>query len=112
PSANDGTITIVIRREHIESIANQALVRIDSIGDGRRYLGAVVAGPFAEPDGLRADAPVLVSSAAHNAVFMPNYHGRAQVLVLGEKTEHALVPPRRRPRPNSPVRLLDAQEAS
>lgn len=112
PSANDGTIAIVIPREHIESIASQALVRIESIGDGRRYLGAVVAGPFAEPDGLRSDAPVLVSSAAHNAVFMPNYHGRAQVLVLGEQTEHALMPPRRRPRPNSPVRLLDSGEAA
>ncbi len=26
--------------------------------DGRRYLGVVSAGPFAEPDSLRADSPV------------------------------------------------------
>ena len=110
--ANDGTVTVVIPRSKIEQVPSQALVEINSIEDGRTYLGSVIEGPFAEPDGLRPDAPVLVSSAANNTVFMPNFHGRAQVRLLGERSARGLVPPRRRPRPNSPVKLLDPSDAA
>ena len=64
PTSKDHTITVLLPAEQIGSAASQSLVRIksrpeDKGGDGRQYLGAVVQGPFAEPDGLRADAPLL-----------------------------------------------------
>jgi hypothetical protein len=80
-------------------------------GDGRQYLGAIVEGPFAEPDGLRADAPVVVTTTVRGAQFLPRYHGRVQVEILGEEIDGALVPPRYRPLPNSPVYVLSEAEA-
>src|SRR5688572_21734494 len=61
PFSEDGTVTVLMPKETIESVPRQSLVRIKSIEDKRAYLGAVVKGPFAEPDGLRADSPILVS---------------------------------------------------
>jgi hypothetical protein len=44
---------------------------------------------------------------------MPPYHGRAQVEVIGERLkEGAVVPPRRRPKPNSPVFTLGSEETA
>ena len=62
PSSEDGTVTVLIPREKMEVLASQSLVRLRSVHDNRSYLGAVVRGPFAEPDGLKADAPVLVTA--------------------------------------------------
>src|SRR5262249_40121457 len=90
----------------------QALVRIAS-RDGRTYLGAVAEGPFAEPDGLRADATPLVVTTVKGGLLMPQYHGRAQIEILGERLiGGAIVPPRRRPKPNSPVFVLGAEETA
>ena len=91
----------------------QSLLRIESREDDRTYLGIVTAGPFAEPDGLRADAPTIVTTAVRGATaFVPRYHGRVQVEILGERRSGALSPPRYRPLPNSPVFLLDSKESS
>jgi hypothetical protein len=70
----------------------------------------VAAGPFAEPDALGATAPTLVVAAAHGAVLTPRYHGIAQVDVFGEKVDGQIIPPVRRPCPNSPVFMLSEQE--
>ena len=112
PSSDDGSVTVILPRENIEKVPRQSLVRILS-RDGRRYLGAVVKGPFAEPDGLRADAPVLVTATARGGLLLPKYHGRVQVNLMGEELpDGGVVPPRRRPLPNSPVLVLDAGEAA
>jgi hypothetical protein len=88
-------------------------VRIESLTDGRTYLGAVVEGPFAEPDGLRADSTPMVVSTVQGGILMPKYHGRVQVEIVGERLEEGgIVPPRRRPKPNSPVFPLDAKETA
>jgi DNA helicase HerA-like ATPase len=79
-------------------------------GDGRQYLGAVVQGPFAEPDGLRADAPIVVTTTVRGTTFMPRYHGRVQVEILGEEVDGILEPPRFRPLPNSPVFVIEPEE--
>ena len=55
-------------------------------------LGAVVEGPFAEPDDLKADAPIVVTTTVRGATFMPRYHGRIQVEILGEEIDGILVP--------------------
>jgi DNA helicase HerA-like ATPase len=115
PSSKDGTVTVLLPSDVIGKVPSQALVRIKSRpreagGDGRQYLGAVVQGPFAEPDGLRADAPLVVTTTVRGAAFTPRYHGRAQVELLGEEADGVVVPPRFRPVPNSPVVVLDETE--
>jgi DNA helicase HerA-like ATPase len=113
PSSTDGTVTVLLPRENIDAFPSQALVRIESLNDKRTYLGAVVEGPFAEPDGLRADATPMVVTTVQGGMLMPRYHGRAQIEIIGERlSSGTVVPPRRRPKPNSPVFGLDAKETA
>ena len=81
PTSKDNTVTVLLPAEQIGKMPAQSLVRIKSRakergGDGRQYLGAIIEGPFAEPDGLRADAPLVVTTTVRGARFMPRYHGR------------------------------------
>jgi uncharacterized protein len=113
PYSEDGTVSVLMPKENIEHVPHQSLVRIKSIPDGHSYLGAVVKGPFAEPDGLRADSPILVSVTVRGVVLQPKHHGRVQVGIMGEELgDGAVVPPRRRPLPNSPVFVLDGAETA
>jgi hypothetical protein len=113
PSSKDGTITVLMPQQNIDELPSQALVKISSLADRRTYLGAVVEGPFAEPDGLRADATPMVVTTVQGGLLMPKYHGRVQVEIIGEQIEGgAVVPPRRRPKPNSPVFMLDKEETT
>lgn len=112
PSSEDGTVTVLVPEHQMATVTREAYVRIPSIhprtGDiEAEYLGVVASGPFAEPDALGATAPTLVVAAAHGAVLTPKYHGIAQVEVFGERVDGQLIPPVRRPCPNSPVFLLD-----
>ena len=113
PASEDNSVTVLLADAHIKDVPSQSLVRIIS-KDGRRYLGTVVAGPFAEPDGLRADSHILVTTVTRGGIFVPPYHGRVQVEIMGEEQDGvpgALVPPRYRPIPNSPVRVVESAEA-
>jgi len=53
PGAKDNTVTVLLPTDAVQQVPAQSLVRISSHPDRRRYLAIVVAGPFAEPDGLR-----------------------------------------------------------
>ncbi len=111
PGSMDHTVTVLLPQDHIREAPSQALVRIKS-RDGLKYLGMVTAGPFAEPDSLRADSHLLVTVTARGGVYLPPYHGRLQVAILGQEMgDKSLVPPRLRPLPNSPVFALDDGEA-
>ncbi len=113
PASEDGTVTVILPKQSIGLLPHQSLVRIKSIGDGRSYLGAVVKGPFAEPDGLRGDSAVVVTATAHGAILMPRYHGRVQVELMWEElASGGVIPPKRRPLPNSPVFPLAPDEAA
>lgn len=109
PGAQDGSITVLLPKDTIEAVPIQSMIRISS-EDGRRYLGIVTSGPFAEPDGLRADANVIVTTSVRGGILMPRYHGRVQVELLGEEIDGRLAPPRFRPLPNSPVHILGPEE--
>ncbi len=111
PNSEDGTITVLLPREHIAATPSQALVRIAS-GDRRTYLGIVVAGPFAEPDGLRADANLIVTTSVRSQPFQPQFHGRIKVELLGEEINRVIQAPRFRPLPGSPVTVLDDEETT
>jgi uncharacterized protein len=115
PNSKDNTVTVLLPADEIGKVPAQSLVRIKSRpkgsgGDGRQYLAAVVQGPFAEPDGLKADAPIVVTTTVRGAMFMPKFHGRIQVEILGEEMDGGLVPPRFRPLPNSPTFVLPDDE--
>ena len=111
--STDLTVTVVVRKEMLHAAPSQSLVRIKSRADGRTYLGIVSSGPFAEPDGLKGDSPMLTAVATHGGDYLPPFHGRFQVTVLGEElTGGELTPPRLRPLPNSPVFVLDDAEAA
>src|SRR5438128_3349576 len=111
PGSEDDSVTVLLPREHAQKAPSQSLVRIKS-RDGRTYLGIVAAGPFAEPDTLRADSHLLVTVTARGGIYLPPYHGRVQVTILGEELDDGtLVPPRLRPLPNSPVIPLSDGEA-
>jgi DNA helicase HerA-like ATPase len=113
PSSKDGTVTVLLPKESIDELPSQALVRIESLQDGRTYLGAITEGPFAEPDGLRADSTPMIVTGVKGGLLMPQFHGRAQVEIIGEElAEGTVVPPRRRPKPNSPVFTLGAEETA
>jgi DNA helicase HerA-like ATPase len=109
PTSEDNTVTVLLPRDDIHQVPSQSLVRIHSQPDGRFYLGIVVKGPFAEPDGLRGDAPIMITTAVRGGIFLPRYHGRVQVELLGEELGGVLIPPRLRPLPNSPVFVLDTE---
>jgi DNA helicase HerA-like ATPase len=109
PQSKDNSLTVVTPSENINQLPTQSLVRIEST-DGRTYLGVIVEGPFAEPDGLRGDSTIVVTVTVAGSIFMPRYHGRVQVEILGEQTEDGLVPPRFRPLPNSPIFPLSQTE--
>ena len=114
PSSEDHTVTVLLSKEDIQKAPSQALVRIRSLidKDHRTYLGIVVKGPFAEPDGLRGDAPIMITTAVRGGIFMPRYHGRVQVELLGEEVGDVVIPPRLRPLPNSPVFVLASDETT
>jgi len=111
PSSADGTITVLLPAERLKEVTHQSLIRIKST-DKRSYLGVVVSGPFAEPFALRADSPMLKTVAVQGVPMLPKYHGRVQAEVLGEEVDGSMVPPRRRPLPNSPVFLLSGEDTS
>jgi len=113
PGSNDLTVTVLLGHERLQDAPSQSLVRIKSRKDDRNYLGVVTAGPFAEPDGLRADSDILKAVATHRGDYLPPFHGRVQVTILGEELPTGeLTPPRLRPLPNSPVFVLDDLEAA
>jgi len=111
PASADGTITVILPAERVKEVTHQSLVRIKST-DQRCYLGVVVSGPFAEPFALRADSPMLKTVAVQGVPMLPKYHGRAQVEILGEEIDQGVMPPRRRPLPNSPVFLLSSEDTA
>ncbi len=111
-SSADLTVSVLLAPDKLATLPSQALVRIESRADGRTYLGTVTAGPFAEPDGLSAGSPLLTVTTIRGGGYLPSFHGRVQVTLHGEKVNGAVVPPRLRPRPNSPVFVLDDAESA
>jgi DNA helicase HerA-like ATPase len=111
-SSSDGTLTVVLPPENVDVVPSQSLLKIKSIPDGREYIASVTAGPFCEPDGMRADAPALIASEVNRAMAMPRHHGRVQATVIGQRIGQGIVPARHRPKPNSPAHPVpDAEMA-
>lgn len=113
PSSQDNRITVLMKREDLHKLASQSLVRVKSREDGLVYLGVVVGGPFAEPNAVPANSTMAIGVVTHGKklTYTFDYHGRAEVELLGEEVEGTLKPPRFRPRPQSPVFLLEDAES-
>lgn len=117
PNSEDNLITVLIPKKHIREIGAHSIVEIRSRttengGDDRVYRGIVVAGPFHEPDGIRGDSPMIVTTSINGALFMPNFHGKVQIELIGELKDGIIMPPRFRPLPNSPVFVLSTEETA
>lgn len=117
PNSQDNLISVLLPLKNIRNIGAHSIVEIrsrskENNGDGKIYRGIVVEGPFHEPDGLRADAPMMVSTTINGAIFIPNFHGRIQVELLCEVVDGTAMPPRFRPLPNSPVFVLGKEETA
>ena len=111
PTARDDMVVALLPRDNIGKVPSRGLVRVESREDRRTYLGIVQEGPFAEPDGLRGDAPLIVTVQARSGqMLMPQFHGRIHIEIMGQRSGNAVAPPRFRPLPSSPVFLLDADE--
>ena len=108
PGSKDNQVSVLVPKKHIVDVPSQSLVQVNSRSDGdaRCYRGVVVEGPFYMPDGLRADSTAIIATASNGMTFMPKYHGRVMVDIIGEIIEDTMMPPRFRPLPNSPVKVL------
>lgn len=108
-SSEDNLVTVLLARDDLEHLASQTLVRIKSRADRRSYLGVVVRGPFSEPDAVPPNSTMAVGVVVQGkkVQYTFDYHGRAEVDILGEESRGNLVPPRYRPRPKSPVYVID-----
>ena len=113
-SSQDNLITVLMTRDDLHKLPSQTLVRVKSLEDKRSYLGVVVRGPFSEPDAVAANSTIAVGVVVQGKKlsYTFDYHGRAEIEILGEESEDGqLVPPGHRPRPKSPVFLLDDEES-
>lgn len=113
--SKDNLVTVLVKREHLRALPSQAMVEIRSRreekgGDGRRYRGIVTEGPFFQPDGLSPDSAIIVTTAVNGMTFVPHYHGKVLVEIIGELEGDMMAPPRFRPLPNSLVFALNAEE--
>jgi uncharacterized protein len=113
-SSHDNLVTVLLARADLQAVASQMLVRIKSREDNRSYLGTIVRGPFSEPDAIPPNSTIAVSVVIQGKKlqYTFDYHGRAEVELLGEEIGGALVPPRYRPRPKSPVFAVTEEESA
>lgn len=113
-SSEDNLLTVLLTRDDLNRLASQTLVRIKSREDKRSYLGVVVRGPFSEPDAVPPNSTMAVGVVVQGkkVQYTFDYHGRAEVELLGEESRGNLVPPRYRPRPKSPVYVIDETESA
>ena len=113
-ASEDNLITVLTSRTDMHQLASQTLVRVKSREDKRSYLGVVVRGPFSEPDAIAANSTMAVGVVVQGKKmsYTFDYHGRADIEILGEEVGDALSAPKLRPRPKSPVFVLDEQESA
>lgn len=113
-SSEDNLLTVLLTRDDLNRLASQTLVRIKSRDDKRSYLGVVVRGPFSEPDAVAPNSTMAVGVIVQGkkVQYTFDYHGRAEVEILGEESGDNLVPPRYRPRPKSPVYVIGEEESA
>ncbi|MFB1483690.1 ATP-binding protein [Corallococcus sp. RDP092CA] len=113
-NSDDNMLTVLMTRDDLHRLASQTLVRVKSRADKRDYLGVVVRGPFAEPNGIPANSTMAVGVITHGKklTYTFEYHGRAEIELLGQEVGGVLQPPRFRPRPQSPVFVLSEEESA
>ncbi len=87
PQSQDGSVIVVFRQDRFTDWRTQSLAHIESESDGRTYLAQVISGPFAEPNGLPANSPLLRVTQVEKTLFTPPYHGWVSMAILGEVKE-------------------------
>lgn len=101
-----------MHHDDLTKIHRGLYVHIKSIKDGRRYTGRIVEGPFFAPDALKRDSTpvqfIILNQGQGKVLSLPEYHGWAQVEILGEERSGELCGATRRPHPASPVLPYDS----
>ena len=98
PSSDDGTITVLLPKDTILELTSPIISsNHESLGSST-YLGVIVEGPFAEPDGLKSlDAPVIVTATVRGRGNILNINlprACSSQLIGGELPDGGTIPPR------------------
>lgn len=111
-SASSNMVEALVHSNDLTKVHRGLYVNIQSLKDGRHYMGRVVEGPFYGPDALRRDSTpiqfIILNQGQGKALSLPEYHGWMQVELLGEERSGVLVGANRRPHPASPIFPFDA----
>lgn len=112
PTSKDARVSVLLPRDRLERMPTQSLVTVES-QDGRTYLASCVEGPFCEPDGLKADTPIVVTATVRGRgmALFPRFHGRAILDIMGHLAKGTVQGATLRPLPNSRVFPLPPEEA-
>jgi hypothetical protein len=107
PSAKSNLVDALVHSEDLEQIDRGRYVIIYSIKDQREYTGRIVEGPFFDPDALKRDStPIqfIIMNQGGKMPFIPEYHGRIVIEILGEERNGMMFGAVRRPHPGSPIK--------
>src|SRR2546423_11762602 len=108
PSATKSHIVqALVHSDDLTKVHRGMYVHIVSMTDKRRYSGRIVEGPFYNPDALKRDSTpvqfIILNQGQGKVLAVPEYHGWAQIEILGEERGGSLAAATRRPHPASPV---------
>lgn len=103
----------LVHHDDIPKLHRGLYTRIDSIKDGRQYVGRVVEGPFFNPDALKRDSTpvqfIILNQGQGKVLSVPEYHAWVQIEILGEEQQGALFGAMRRPHPASPIFAFESE---
>jgi DNA helicase HerA-like ATPase len=106
PSTKSNMVEALVHYDDLGQIERGKYVRIFCKRDGKEYTGRILEGPFFDPDALKRDStPVqfIIMNQGGKKPFIPEYHGRIVVEILGEERGGILLGAVRRPHPGSPI---------
>ncbi|MHB8595785.1 MAG: ATP-binding protein [Ktedonobacteraceae bacterium] len=106
PSTKSNMVEALVHYDDLGQIERGKYVRIFCKRDRKEYTGRILEGPFFDPDALKRDStPVqfIIMNQGGKKPFIPEYHGRIVVEILGEERGGILLGAVRRPHPGSPI---------
>jgi DNA helicase HerA-like ATPase len=104
-------VEALVHRDDLYQIDRGRYVLIHCIKDHKEYTGRIVEGPFFDPDALKRDSTpvqfIIMNQGGGKMPFIPEYHGRVVIEILGEERGGVMLGAVRRPHPGSPIKPYD-----
>ncbi len=111
PSAKSNMMEALVHQDDLHQIDRGRYVHIHCLKDHKEYTGRIVEGPFFDPDVLKRDSTplqfIIMNQGGGKMPFIPEYHGRVVIEILGEERSGTLLGAVRRPHPGSPIKPYD-----